>query len=256
VSPRAGIDKLVCVGKNYAEHARELGDAIPGMPVLFLKPPSVLVQARRPGATLTVPLPAGRGAVHHECEIAVRLARGGRRLTVAAARRAIDAVTLGLDMTLRDVQARLKSAGHPWEASKVFAGSAVLGPWFAGREIAGLLDAEFVFLLDGRPRQTGHASRMTLSPGECVAYASEVFDLCPGDVVLTGTPAGVGPVEPGQVGEMVWGDRVVARVAWVAADAAPAPARPPDQGSRRTSSRASPIIRSRGTPRRSSSRPP
>src|SRR5687767_5843679 len=101
------MDKIICVGKNYREHARELGDAVPDKPVLFLKPPSVAMSIAGVGDSVMAPLPRDRGAVHHECEIVVRLGRGGSNLSLADAHAAIDAWTLGLDMTLRDVQQKL-----------------------------------------------------------------------------------------------------------------------------------------------------
>lgn len=208
------MDKIICVGKNYRDHALELGDAIPEKPVLFLKPPSVLVSIARLGDAATAPLPRERGAVHHECEIVVRLGFGGSNLSLEDAERAIDGWTLGLDMTLRDVQAKLKKAGHPWEIGKVFPGSAVLGPWLTGHVAETARRQSFSLRIGGTVRQTGHEGQMTLSPAECVQYASQHFPLRPGDAVFTGTPAGVGPVEPGDEAELVWGEQVLARVRW------------------------------------------
>lgn len=204
------MDKLVCVGKNYLEHARELqtliGDAVPEMPVLFLKPPSVLRIAET-GAEepLSVPFPSGRGSLHHECEIVVRL---------GADARSIDAVTLGLDMTLRDEQSRLKKAGHPWELSKVFPASAILGPWIPIREFNDYLATPFSFTVDGQLRQQATGAEMRLSPGQCIEYAARHFPLLPGDAVFTGTPAGVGPIACGQSGQLRWGQRLRYSVRW------------------------------------------
>lgn len=170
--------------------------------MLFLKPPSAL--ARADGGRARVDLPRGRGAVHHECEIVLRLGAGGE----------ITAVTLGLDLTLREVQARLKRAGHPWELSKVFAGSAVVGPWLPVADFPDYAAVPFSFALDGRARQRGTGSEMLLGPDACVAYAREQFPLRDGDLLFTGTPAGVGPIEPGQEGELVWGERLRFRVAF------------------------------------------
>ena len=208
------MDKIICVGKNYREHALELGDAIPEKPVLFLKPPSVLVSIAALGDAATAPLPRDRGSVHHECEIVVRLGFGGSNLALADAERAIDAWTLGLDMTLRDVQNQLKKAGHPWEIGKVFPGSAVLGPWLTGHIAETARRQSFSLRIAGTTRQTGHEGQMTLSPAECVAYASQYFPLRPGDVIFTGTPAGVGPVAPGDEAELLWGEQLLARVRW------------------------------------------
>jgi 2-keto-4-pentenoate hydratase/2-oxohepta-3-ene-1,7-dioic acid hydratase in catechol pathway len=200
----ARVDKIICVGKNYREHALELGDAVPEKPVLFLKPPSVAFHAASRGERVLVPLPVNRGSVHHECEIVVRLGPGG----------AIDAVTLGLDMTLRDLQQQLKKNGHPWEIAKVFPGSAVIGPWIAGAEVDSFRRQKFTLSIDGTVRQTGHEGQMTLTPEECVAHAAAHFPLRPGDVLFTGTPAGVGPVAKGQRAELAWGETVLMTVEW------------------------------------------
>src|SRR4051812_15751628 len=109
------MDKIVCVGKNYLDHARELGDAVPDRPVLFIKPPSVLRAAARPGDRLQLRLPPGANEVDHECEIVLRLKKDGFCMTAKEAEASIGDVSIGLDMTLREVQTRLKHQGHPWE---------------------------------------------------------------------------------------------------------------------------------------------
>lgn len=193
------MDKIVCVGKNYAEHAKELGDAIPEKPVLFLKPPSVLLASD--GREVTARLPKDSGSVHHECEIVLRLGPGGK----------IRDVTLGLDMTLRERQAAQKKAGHPWTTSKVFPDAAIVGP-FVPLE-ADWLQSEFFLQIDGKIRQRGRGDEMTFSPEACLAYIAGFFPLCEGDLVFTGTPAGVGPVVAGNVGKLSWG-RVSYTVRW------------------------------------------
>lgn len=199
------MDKIVCVGKNYLEHARELGDAIPEKPVLFLKPPSVLRVGSSADEPLELRLPAGSGTVHHEVEIVLRLDKGGYRLDGKEAERLIGAVSIGLDMTLRDRQRAQKEAGHPWTTSKVFPDAAVIGPWQRVSEFPDYLREKFSFALDGTLRQEGFGTSMCLSPAECVAYISEFFPLTPGDLIFTGTPAGVGPVQAGQKGLLAWG---------------------------------------------------
>jgi 2-keto-4-pentenoate hydratase/2-oxohepta-3-ene-1,7-dioic acid hydratase in catechol pathway len=201
------MDKIICAGKNFLEHARELGDAVPESPVLFLKPPSVLRVAADWGETLAARIPRDRGEVHFECEIALRLSEGGSDLSVAEARSRIEAVTLGLDLTLREVQGAAKRAGHPWTLAKVFADAAVLGPWIPVADIPGWLDEPFSFLLDGQKRQEARGREMRFPPAELVSFASRAFPLCRGDVLFTGTPAGVGPVRAGQRGTLEWGAR-------------------------------------------------
>jgi len=187
------IDKIVCVGKNYAAHAKELGDAVPERPVLFLKPPSVLRQTH--GDHLDLKFPEGVGSVHHECEIVLKVGEHG----------AIAGVTLGLDMTLRDRQAEQKKNGHPWTTSKVFRDSAVAGPWVTPKAFPNYLETEFIFSIDGVVKQKGMGNQMIYSPEKCLAYIQEFFPLLPGDLVYTGTPAGVGPVLAGQKGNLQWG---------------------------------------------------
>ena len=200
------VDKIVCVGKNYKEHAKELGEAMPEKPVLFLKPSSCLRAADVNDETTEVTLPKGLGSVHYETEIVLRLTKGGFQMDAKEAEKCIGAVTLGLDMTLRDLQAQQKKSGHPWTTSKVFIDSAVVGPWVRTTEFADFLEQRFAFAVDGKVVQTGIGSEMALSPAECVAYISQFFPLCPGDLVFTGTPAGVGPILPGQKGQMSWGN--------------------------------------------------
>ncbi|MFM8313944.1 MAG: fumarylacetoacetate hydrolase family protein, partial [Deltaproteobacteria bacterium] len=136
------MDKIVCVGKNYIEHAKELGDQVPEKPVLFLKPPSVLKQAHS-RESLDVFIPTDQGSVHHECEIVIRLKKGGFRLTEMEAEKCIGKVSVGLDMTLRDKQAALKKAGSPWTTAKVFPDSAIVGPWVAVDDFPNFLETPF-----------------------------------------------------------------------------------------------------------------
>ncbi len=199
------MDKLICIGKNYLEHAKELGDAVPEKPVIFLKPPSCSRQARALGDTIEARLPQGRGSAHHECEIALKLDARGE----------ITHVTLGLDMTLRELQATLKKNGHPWEVAKVFADSAILGAWIPVAEMPDYLDREFSLLINGSLRQKGRGREMRSAPGACIEHALSCFPLTEGDVMLTGTPAGVGPVQSGDWAELRWGERLIAAVRFV-----------------------------------------
>lgn len=213
----ASFDKIVCVGKNYVEHAKELGDAVPEKPVLFLKPPSALKSAVAWGATLEARLPEGRGDVHHECEIVLKLGALDSNGSPA-----IEAVTLGLDMTLRSLQSTLKKQGHPWEISKVFADSAIIGPWIPAAEFRKYLEEPFELRINGALRQQGRGSQMSFDPDRILAHAREHFPLLPGDLVFTGTPAGVGEVRDGDLAELSWGERAFSvRFAARAADRLP-----------------------------------
>jgi 2-keto-4-pentenoate hydratase/2-oxohepta-3-ene-1,7-dioic acid hydratase in catechol pathway len=189
------MDKFICVGKNYLEHAKELGDAVPDKPVLFLKPPSVICRVSQEKLG-RVKLPQGRGMVHYECEIILLLNEKAQ----------VEAVSLGLDMTLRDVQVGLKKQGHPWELAKVFKDSAVVGPWIPIEKFPGYLDEPFTFSLEGVVRQNAQGREMRTPPQACLEYAQLMFPIVAGDILFTGTPAGVGAVLAGQKGELRWGD--------------------------------------------------
>ena len=185
--------KIVCVCRNYAEHARELGHALPEQPLLFMKPGSAVADL-----TQAVAIPLDCGACHHETEICVRLSQALCRASPAQARQAIDGVGLGLDLTLRDLQAQLKAAGHPWERAKAFDGAAVLGPFWAPEQLPALDELEFFLDVDGQRRQTGHSRDMLWGIVDLLSHISHVFRLQPGDVVMSGTPAGVAPLAVGQ----------------------------------------------------------
>lgn len=198
------MDKIICVGKNYEEHAKELGDAIPAKPVLFLKPPSVLKQARN-GEALQLTIPTDRGSVHHECELVIQLKNGGFQMDRLEAEQAIGAVSVGLDMTLRDQQSSLKKAGSPWTISKVFPDSAVVGPWFSIEKFTNYLETTFSLKINGQLRQQDSPRHMILDPIECIMYMSQNFPLCSGDIIFTGTPKGVNAVVPGDAGVLTFG---------------------------------------------------
>lgn len=199
------MDKIICLGKNYAEHAKEMGEAVPEKPVIFIKPPSVLKSIEQNTRVVEALLPKDQGEVHHECELVIRLKRGGEKLTVKEAMDCVDAVTIGLDMTLRDVQFRLKKQGQPWTVSKVFRDSAIVGPWLTPKELPHWASERFQLAIDGKIRQDGSAELMLLKVPEAIQYISEKFPLCPGDLVFTGTPPGVGPVHMGTRAVITWG---------------------------------------------------
>lgn len=200
------MDKIICVGKNYLAHARELGDAIPERPVLFLKPPSILRCAEtHKQAPLLLQLPPKIGSVHYEAEVVLQVKSDAYNVTSQQAKSLVSAVTVGLDMTLRDRQAEQKKNGHPWTTSKVFVDAAVVGPWVSGVEMNSVLEKEFCFYLNGTLKQKASVAEMMMPAFECVSYISEFFPLKAGDLIFTGTPAGVGQVQPGDMGRLQWG---------------------------------------------------
>ncbi len=183
--------KVVCVGRNYAEHARELNNPVSSSPLLFMKPSTALVGLEAPLA-----LPRGRGEVHHEVELALLVGAPLREASEEAVDGAIWGFGLALDLTLREVQARLKAQGHPWEIAKAFDGSCPVGPFVRGVPSSW---AEVRFGLDvgGEARQRGCSADMLFPVRGLVAEMSRHFTLLPGDVILTGTPSGVGPLAAG-----------------------------------------------------------
>ena len=183
--------KIVCVGRNYADHAKELGNAIPDTPILFIKPPSSL-RALADG----IVMPQGLGECHFETELCVRIGTPLKNATREQAVLAIDGVTLGLDLTLRDLQNTLKADGHPWERAKAFDGSCLLGEWLSPAMVD-LAQAEFELQINGTQRQHGNSTQMIFDVVGLVAHISQSFSLCVGDVVMTGTPAGVAALQVG-----------------------------------------------------------
>jgi len=198
------IDKIICVGKNYLDHAMELGDAVPAKPVLFLKPASVIKQASHWGEQLNLYFPALDTAVQPECEIVLRVAHDGFKMTTLEAKKAISDVTLGLDMTLRTRQTELKKQGHPWTTAKVFKDAAVLGPWIPFDKFNNYMDVEFQLVIDGTIRQGAKGSEMMMIPENLLVYISHFFPLKAGDIIYTGTPAGVSSISKGTIAKLHW----------------------------------------------------
>ncbi|CAI3790262.1 putative protein YcgM [Pseudomonas sp. MM227] len=187
------LGKVVCIGRNYAEHAKELDNPIPTEPLLFIKPSSCVVPLQE-----TFTIPTDRGAVHYEAEIAVLL--GKSLSTRPSAEEVIDAISgfaPALDLTLRDVQARLREKGLPWEIAKSFDGAAVIAPFVSADSFPDLTDIPIRLTIDGDVRQDGNSNLMLNPIVPMIQYMAGCFSLQAGDVILTGTPAGVGPLEIG-----------------------------------------------------------
>ncbi|KAA0876385.1 fumarylacetoacetate hydrolase family protein [Nitrincola tapanii] len=185
------VGKVVCVGRNYAEHARELNNPVPSEPLLFMKPASALVALDTP-----IQLPQGQGAVHYETELALLIGQPLVRAEPESCVAAIHSLGLALDLTLREVQDKLKAQGHPWEKAKGFDGACPISHWVAyqGEELHGL---QLSLHINGELRQQGCSAQMLTAIPALLSYISHWFSLQPGDVILTGTPAGVGVLEPG-----------------------------------------------------------
>lgn len=187
--------KIVCVGRSYADHATELGNAVPEQALLFMKPLSSVAELRD-GIRWNTAL----GSCYYECELSLRI---DKTLSQAEdpekALQAVGAVTLGLDLTLRDVQNKLKEQGYPWERAKAFDGSCVLGDWVAVDDVVyDWRNIQFEFWIDDECRQRGNTGLMLFDIGELLCEISQNFRLDIGDVVMTGTPKGVGVLQSGQ----------------------------------------------------------
>lgn len=193
------VGKAVCVGRNYAEHARELGNEVPTEPVLFIKPATALCHLDAP-----LVIPRDQGEVHHEVEMVVLIGKTLRHASAEDAHAGIAAYGIGLDLTLRDVQSRLKEKGLPWEKAKAFDGSAPVSGLIDARGVSTRQHLDVMLEVNGEVRQYGHTGQMLFPVFPLVAEISRHFTLMPGDLVFTGTPKGVGPMQVG--------DRLAARL--------------------------------------------
>lgn len=186
------VRRVYCVGRNYAEHAREMGhDPDREEPFFFQKAPDALVLDGR------FPYPVGTKDVHHEVELVVALAKGGRDIPVEGALDCVYGYAVGLDMTRRDLQAVAKKAGRPWEVAKSFDRSAPIGPIAPAARIGHPSKGAIWIEVNGERRQTGDLSQLIWRIDETISYLSGLFELAPGDLIFTGTPAGVSAVKRG-----------------------------------------------------------
>ncbi|MGH8282221.1 MAG: fumarylacetoacetate hydrolase family protein [Gammaproteobacteria bacterium] len=199
--------RIFCIGRNYAEHAKEMGAAKPTEPVVFMKPVTSLVPEGQP-----LVLPKGQGSVHHEMELVAAVGRAGKNIEAAAALEHVAGVALGIDLTLRDLQSHLKQTGQPWELSKSFDGSAVIGKFVPCTALGDIRNIEMRCSVNGTLRQQGNTRDMQFPVAEIIAFLSRHWRLLPGDLIFTGTPAGVGSLVPGdrieisspQIGGFFW----------------------------------------------------
>lgn len=187
--------KIIAVGMNYACHNQELGHTEENRePVIFLKPDSALLKDGKPFF-----LPDFSDEVHYETELVVRICRLGKHIAPRFAHRYYDAVTVGIDFTARDLQRRFREAGHPWELSKAFDNSAAIGNFVSLQQVgSNVQNLDFHLDIDGKTVQCGNTADMLFEVDEIIAYVSRFMTLKIGDLLFTGTPAGVGPVGVGQ----------------------------------------------------------
>jgi 2-keto-4-pentenoate hydratase/2-oxohepta-3-ene-1,7-dioic acid hydratase in catechol pathway len=186
--------KIICIGRNYTDHIEELANERPEDPVVFLKPDTSLVLKNQPFF-----IPPFSNDVHYEVEILVRINRIGKHIQQKFAHKYYDAIGLGIDFTARDLQAKLKSKGLPWEKAKAFDGAAVVGDWVNKSELPHVDELQFEMTKNGTIVQQSSSALMLWKVDELIAYVSQFFTLKIGDIIFTGTPAGVGPVAENDV---------------------------------------------------------
>lgn len=179
--------KIICVGRNYADHAKELGNQVPDEPVIFLKPKNSLLT---PGNNLFYP--AFTNELHYECELVVKINKNGKFIPAYKAKNYYQEVSLGIDFTARDVQDKLKKKGLPWEKAKAFDYSAAVGNFIPMTQVPNPKDIHFQLFKNGELVQDGHSRDMMFGIDAIIADVSQYFSLNIGDLIFTGTPPGVG----------------------------------------------------------------
>ena len=183
--------KIVCIGRNYAAHVRELNNAMPDEPVIFIKPDTAVLRNNAPFF-----IPEFTRDVHHEIEVVVKINKNGKSIPVQFAADYYDEITVGIDFTARDLQSKLKEKGLPWEKAKGFDHSAVIGK-FIPKTRLDIKNLDFHLTKNGEAVQKGNTQMMMHSVDEVIAHVSQYFMLKTGDLIFTGTPEGVGPVAAG-----------------------------------------------------------
>jgi len=184
--------KIFAIGQNYVEHNKELNSKNPTEPVVFMKPDTALLRNNKPFY-----VPDFSQELHYETELIVKIDRIGKNIASRFASRYYSEIGLGVDFTARDLQRRLKAEGKPWEISKAFDNSAVIGNFMPVEALGNVQDIRFRMDLNGTTVQNGHSAEMIFAIDELIAYVSRFFTLKIGDILFTGTPAGVGTVKPG-----------------------------------------------------------
>ncbi len=184
--------RLFCIGRNYVAHAEELNNEIPERPVIFCKPSSCLVPE---GSAIT--FPAHGKDLHYEAELVILIGRDGWAVTDGEARSLVAGISLGLDLTLRDVQKQMINKGLPWELAKSFEQSAPIGSFVPLADFIDLVDLNFTCIVNGELRQEGNTGLMIFPVTTLIIELSKIWKLVPGDMIFTGTPAGVGPLSRG-----------------------------------------------------------
>jgi acylpyruvate hydrolase len=183
--------KIICVGRNYLDHIHELGNDIPKKPLIFIKPSSALARKDKP-----INFPDFTDDLEYECEVVIQICKNGKQITEQDASQYYNKWTLGIDFTARDIQNQLKKAGHPWELAKAFDNAAVIGDLLDITSSTNIQEASFQLLLNDEKVQDGNTKNMIFKIDYLVSYISKFFTLQIGDLIFTGTPAGVGSILP------------------------------------------------------------
>ncbi|MGI9547653.1 MAG: fumarylacetoacetate hydrolase family protein [Flavobacteriaceae bacterium] len=181
--------KLICIGRNYAEHIEELQNERPDEPVVFIKPDSAVLPKEQPFF-----IPEFSTEVHYEVEVLVKIKKVGKHIAKKFAHNYYDEIGLGIDFTARDLQDKLKAKGLPWEKAKGFDGAAVIGKWIPKGHFKNVNNINFALFKNGDPVQQANTSLMLWKIDEIISFVSKYFTLKKGDVIFTGTPAGVGKI--------------------------------------------------------------
>lgn len=182
--------KIICIGRNYAEHAKEMNSPVPTEPVFFLKPDTALIKDNQPFY-----YPDFSKDIHHEVEIVLKISRPGKSIAPEFAHKYFDEIGIGIDFTARDLQAKCKEKGLPWEKAKAFDGSAPVGNFISKKEFKDLNNISFHLDINGKQVQKGNTADLIFSFDKVISYISAFITLKTGDLIFTGTPEGVGPVK-------------------------------------------------------------
>lgn len=184
--------KIICVGRNYSEHAKELNNPLPETPMIFLKPDTALVRENK-----DIYYPEFTKDLHFECELVIRIARGAKFVEPQHADKIIDGIGLGIDLTARDLQDEIKAKGWPWTMAKMFDASAPVSDFVSPDSLPPIEELSFRCAINGKTRQEGKASDMIFSVPTLISYITSRITLKKGDMIFTGTPKGVGPLAIG-----------------------------------------------------------
>jgi len=184
--------KIFCIGRNYADHAKEMNSNVPSKPMIFMKPPTALVKNNE-----AVYYPSFTENLHYECELVIKIGKNGKSIDEKFALDYISEVSVGIDFTARDIQAKCKEKGHPWELAKAFDYSAPVGKFLPASTVSDWDNISFHLDINGERKQTGHTKDLIFTVPHLIHYISQFFTFQTGDLIYTGTPAGVGPVKIG-----------------------------------------------------------